>query len=203
MLPHGAIPAVVCMMLCACSRFPPPPDKPDIDPDVAGQAAIDEFDADKDGKLDAEELKACPPLQVAFQRIDSDGDGGLTAEEIAARIRGWLNSGTTIIEGATDVTLDGKPLTDATVTFDPPKFLGPGFKACGSQTNSIGRACVTGADAKYPGIYLGLYHVRISKQVGGQETIPARYNSQSELAFEAASDAPVETGIVEFHLKSQ
>ncbi len=199
----GSILAIVCITLCACSRFPPPPDKPDINPRAAANAAIDEYDANKDGKLDAEELKASPPLQVAAQRIDVDGDGNITADEIAARINGWLNSGTTITGGAANVTLNGKPLTGATVTFKPPEFLGPGFKACSGKTDHNGQACVTGADAKYPGIYLGIYRVRISKQVDGRETIPSRYNSESELAFEAATDVPLETGVVEFHLKSQ
>jgi hypothetical protein len=41
-----------------------------------------------------------------------------------------------------------------------------------------------------PGIQVGLYRVKISKMVGGKETIPRKYNDQTTLGQEAALDVP-------------
>jgi hypothetical protein len=104
------------------------------------------------------------------------------------------------MSGVTLITLDGRPLPEATVTLEPEEFLGPGFTACQGVTDQSGRASIKGPDPKYPGIYLGLYRVKVTKSVGGRETIPARYNTQTELGLEATDDIPG-VGNIEFHLK--
>ncbi len=77
----------------------------------------------------------------------------------------------------------------------------PGFVPCKGVTDQSGDAYVEGPDPQYPGIYLGLYRVKVSKVVGGRETIPSRYNTETELGFEATNDVPG-VGNIEFHLKS-
>jgi EF hand len=188
--------------MTGCSRFPKPPKPPDLSPSEAAQKAISQYDANGDGKLSGDELKKCPALAVAMKRIDTNGDGALEADEIAARIKSWATCGTIMTGGTVAVTLDGKPLKGATVTFEPEAFLGPAFKTCKATTDSGGYAYVTGQDAKFPGIYLGFYRVRISKQAGGREILPARYNTQSELGYEAATDIGG-IGTINFDLKSR
>ena len=39
-------------------------------------------------------------------------------------------------------------------------------------------------------MHLGLYKVRISKVIGGQETIPRKYNAETILGQELAPDVP-------------
>jgi hypothetical protein len=41
-----------------------------------------------------------------------------------------------------------------------------------------------------PGLQLGFYKVRISKQVGGKESIPAIYNSETTLGQQISPDDP-------------
>jgi len=53
------------------------------------------------------------------------------------------------------------------------------------------------------GVGLGLYRVRISKKVDGQETIPARYNTETELGVEVAQDNGNLTGDCFFKLSSK
>ena len=197
---------VGCMTVCwacSCSRFPAAPDSPDVSAGRAGKEAITEYDSNGDGALDAEELKQSPALILAAQRIDSDGDGKLTADEISVRVKSWLRSGTTLMGGTTLVTLDGQLLEGATVTFEPEKFLGTGYKACSGVTDQYGQAAIQGPLEEYPGIYLGFYRIRISKQVNGREIVPARYNTQTELAYEVAYDLPNVQSLIEFHLKSR
>ncbi len=58
-----------------------------------------------------------------------------------------------------------------------------------------------GADLKFPGLYPGVYRVKISKQLGGKEIVPKRYNGESELGKEIAPDGP--RGTIVFQLKSR
>ena len=183
-----------------CSRFPPAPDGPKIGPAEAAKAAITEYDANSDGLLDAEEIGKSAALKMAMPRVDTDGDGKLTASEISARIKALLDAPATLVPCDARVTLDGNMLEGATVTFEPEEFLGPGFKACSGVTNEVGSACIQGPDEKYPGIYLGFYRVIISKKVNGKETIPAKYNTQTQLGHEAATDIPG-LGLIQFDLK--
>ena len=48
--------------------------------------AIEMYDANRDGKLTADELIKCPGLKAAAARLAPDGQG-ITAEMIAAEIR--------------------------------------------------------------------------------------------------------------------
>ena len=185
-----------------CSRYPPAPEKPEISPAEAGREAIAEYDASGDGKLDGTETRKCPSLWVARERIDGNGDGMLTADEITARINYWSDCGTTVMSGVTLITLDGKPLPGATVTFEPEEFLGPGFTACQGVTDQSGKAEIKGPDPNYPGIYMGFYRVKVSKLAGGRETILPKYNTQTELGFEATDDLEG-IGNIEFHLRSK
>jgi len=195
--------ALMTMALAAgCRQGPKGPDKPAFDAGAAAAAALAEYDANKDGKLDAAELKKCPALEHALPRADADGDKALSAGEIAARINKWFASGSRMMSGAAHITLDGRDLEGATVTFEPEKFLGEGFKPASGTTDAAGRVNVQGANEKFPGLYLGLYRVKVSKLVGGKETVPARYNSATTLGCEVADDIGG-IGELEFHLRSR
>ena len=184
-----------------CNRLPQGPDRPAFDAASSGQQAVSLYDKDSNGQISLEEAKACPALEMAFPRVDKNADSALSAAEIADRITYFQTADTTIITGATEVKLGDTPLSGATVTFEPESFMGPEFKPCTGVTDEQGIAYVSGHDAKFPGIYLGFYRVRISKEVEGKETVPARYNSESELGYEATDDIPEINNIIQFHLE--
>ena len=183
-----------------CSRVPEGPDRPALDPAASGQQAVASYDKDGDGKISGEELAACPALEMALSRIDTSGDSAISADEIAARIDYYQTAKTTIVSGSTEVTMKGSPVVGATVTFEPETFMGPAFKTCSGLTDERGVAFVSGQDAKFPGIYLGLYRVRISKKEGDTETIPAKYNTESVLGYEATDDIPDVNNVIQFKL---
>jgi hypothetical protein len=188
---------------CSCSRFARPPERPARTPQQSAKQAMAEYDTNGDGTLDQSELEQCPGVAAGISRVDTDKDGKVSAAEIAARIAYWDTAPTAIISGATEVTLDGHPLAGATVTFEPEDFLGDAFITCSGETDEHGSANISGHDAEFPGIYLGFYRVRISKVVGGKETIPAKYNTETELGFEASDDLPDISNVIQFHLKTR
>lgn len=189
-------------LVVGCRRGPEPPKPPQIDPLQAAAEAMRLYDKNGNGLLEPDEWKQSPPLAAAKERIDRDGDGKITSQEIADRITAWLQSPAIRTTCAIMVTLDGRPLEGATVRLEPEPFLGPSYKPATGTTDIGGMASITGQDEKFSGVYLGLYRVKVSKQVGGREAIPARYNSQTELGCEVATDIGG-IGYTQFDLRSR
>jgi hypothetical protein len=96
-------------------------------------------------------------------------------------------------------TLDGRPLSGAEVIFEPESFLGEDIKAAVGESTS-GLATVTVPKDQRPmkdtppGLQPGLYRVRVSLKKAGQETIPAKYNTETTLGQEIAPDDPAVAG---------
>jgi hypothetical protein len=147
---------------------------------------MDLYDANHDGKIDAGELKKTPALASALVRIDKDHDGAVTESELAERMSSWVASTTIVTSATAYVTLNSQPLQGATITFEPDPCLGPAFKPADGVTDSGGYASVSAHDEKFPGVYLGVYIVKITGS--GKDVLPAKYNEQTELGCEVASD---------------
>jgi len=180
------------------------PAKPELTPTESAAKALEQYDSDGDAAISEEEAEAAPGLAAAFSKIDSDTDGKVTAEEIEKRIIYYQTATSWVINGTCQVNYKRKPLEGATVTFDPEEFLGPSFQACTGVTDERGEVFISRPDSKIPGIYLGFYRVRITKEKSnGDEMIPAKYNSETELGFEANNDVPDESmyGNIIFNLK--
>ena len=100
--------------------------------------ALAQYDTDRDGFLNGEELNQCPALKNSLAALDSDKDGRLSAAEIANRLRTMQEQGIGQMSVNCRVTLDDAPLVGATVTLLPEKFLGSGYKTACGQTDSRG-----------------------------------------------------------------
>ena len=203
--PVAILPAglVACIAVTAVGCFGiKGPDRPAFDPAGSAAQAIEIYDANSDGAIDESEVEGSPGLREAFAHTDKDGDGKVTAEELEARITYYKSAPTTIVQGQTRVTYKGRPLEGATVTFEPESFLGDAFTTCSGETDYDGLASIKGHDEEFPGIYLGFYRVRISQVVNGKEKIPAKYNEETELGYEATDDLNEGlASIIEFKLK--
>jgi hypothetical protein len=160
---------------------------PSFSPATIAAAALAEFDANKDGALDAKELEHCPSLQDAVKLgLDKDKDGRVTADELEHRLRIYQQEGLMSICGA-QVTLDGSPLTGATVTLTPEKFMGPSHKPATGTTGSDGFVTLKAEDPGQGFVAYGFYRIEVSKKgAGGKEMIPAKYNTQTTLGKEFA-----------------
>ena len=110
---YAALLAALLSFGSGCSDTPAPPPWPKLDPEGAAKAALEQYDANHDGKLDAKELANCPPLQAMLATLkskDSSHADWLRSEDIAGRIRDWLNGGAILMGGTTVVRLDDHPL---------------------------------------------------------------------------------------------
>lgn len=159
-----------------------------VDPVAASTAAIEQYDKNGDGLLDETELRSCPALLGALRAYDESNDKKLSGEEIAAQIKDMYERGSGMTAVDCTVTLDGSPLSGATVRFIPEKFLGEEIKPAEGVTNSSGYASMGIAPEELPKelrrhnmMRVGIYRVEITHPT---RKIPAKYNTESELGFE-------------------
>jgi hypothetical protein len=159
-----------------------------VDPDAAGAAAIEQYDKDGDGLLDKTELKACPALLTKLDLYDESNDEKLTGEEIRNKLQEMYDKGSGMTQLSCIVTMDGMPLSGATVKFVPEPFLGGRIPPAEGVTNSSGDASIGIAPEELPKqlrrhslMRAGIYRVEITHPT---KKIPARYNTETELGFE-------------------
>jgi hypothetical protein len=179
-----------------CSSGPSAIEPPSIDADDAASKAMELYDKNSDGAIAGEELDAVPAFKSSMKNLDANGDGSVQEEEISARISSWQDSGVGLLSLSWRVTLDGKPVNGAKVVFEPEPFLEGAIQPGEGETSPVATATMSipkekrpVADAP-PGMQLGFYKVRVSKQTGGKEEIPAQFNTETTLGQEVAPDDP-------------
>lgn len=176
-----------------------PIEAPKFDAGTAGRQAAATCDANGDGVLDKAELAKCPALLAALPRIDKDNSGTLTEAEIAARIGTYGDLNVALLPFKCVVLLDDQPLVQATVTLVPEKFLGDASKLASGVTDKAGNALLSIPEHReqgLAGVHCGLYRVEIRKEAGGQDQVPAKYNTETTLGQEVAFDVPeLERGV--------
>jgi len=164
------------------------------------ERALNEYDTNKDGFLDTKELERCPGLKSCLTRFDHDKDGRLSKTELEEGLAEFTVSGAGLTEVLCKVTFDGKPLAGASVTLEPEAFMGDSIKSAKGTTDEQGTARMQADGSSVPGCNLGIYRVRISlTNDKGQEGLPARYNTETQLGIEVGS-AKKGRGAYPFHL---
>jgi hypothetical protein len=202
-MPSACQPRTFCLLatllimlpLASCAYGPPAVKGAAINASRASRTALEMHDTNSDGSISGEELDQSPGLKAALARVDADSNGAVTGNEIAERIKAWQQMGVAVMSFNVTVTLDGRPLSGATVTFEPEPFLGEGIQGASVVTDDYGSGGASIAeelrdDPMIPGMHLGLYRVKISKQEGGRELVPLKYNEQTVLGQEVSRDVP-------------
>jgi hypothetical protein len=165
---------------------------PELDPAAAAAEAMRLYDGNGDSVLDAAELRAAPGLRAALPTADADKNGSLTLQELAARLEKYNAEGLALMPFSCELLLDGRPLADADVRLIPEAFLGPQIKPAVGRSGPSGVAALNAEGLEgFTGVYFGMYRMEISKKnESGQETLPAKLNSQTTLGQEVAADRP-------------
>ncbi len=199
--PAAGLVAAVLLAMAGCWGSAPSRVHPQGIASDAAQKAMELYDANKDGVLDAAELEKSPGLKAALKEVDKNGDGKISADEINARIEAWKESKLGRLTMKCTVQHNGQPLAGATVKFVPESFLGSELKAGSGVTGATGVATISvplGGPDDVPGLSPGFYRVEITKS---GENIPAKYNKETVLGQEVAIDAAgIQKGI-KFDLK--
>ena len=187
--------------LTGCGPKHPPAVVPDaIDP-VAARKAMELYDTNHDGFLDAKELDQVPGLKAAIKEVNTNHDGKISEQELAARIKGWTDLQIGRMPVVCRVTHQGKALAGATVVFVPESFLGGTLQSGSGTTNAAGSANISSpyaADASVKGLSPGFYRVQITK---AGEKIPAKYNSETIFGAEVGCQSAMELRGLYFDLQ--
>ena len=133
-----SLPLGVVMCLAAtwigCSRGPSRVKAPDIDPSDAAIQAIELYDANGDGNLNKAELSKCPGMLGELANYDKDGNQSISGDEISGRLTNLLKYGVGLTSLKCEVRVNGRPLKDAEVVFEPEPYLGDEVKAVGHRS---------------------------------------------------------------------
>jgi hypothetical protein len=176
---------------------------PQLDPDAAAKAAIEQYDADYDSRIAGAELDRVGSLKSNLAKLDTNSDKAVTADEIAERIRYWQTAGMrgTRWPVRCMVFHNKQILAGAEVKLVPEKFLGGHMKTASGKTAFNGVAVIKTENPEpgdLPGLGPGFYRVEITKP--GEE-IPAKYNTETILGIDTTMDNPALYAGVRFALE--
>jgi len=162
---------------------------PSLSPQAAAQAAMAEYDVNRDGFLDAQELVRCPALAHGLKALDKNGDKRISADELAQRLEAFAASNVGLVGIPCSVQLDGNPLEGAKVTLRPEKFMGESFKPASGVSDHKGHVLLRTEGQDLPGTQWGYFQLEVSKtDAAGKETLPQRYNRATTLGQEVRPD---------------
>jgi hypothetical protein len=133
--------------------------------------AMTMYDANKDGKLDAAELKKCPGLAGSLAEIDTNNDKAIDAGEIAARIASYTTSGTKFRDAPTRVVRRGNPVAGVTVTLEPEKFMLGAIKPASGVSNESGEVTMQTEGVSFPGAQIGFYQITVSQKTASGKVL--------------------------------
>jgi hypothetical protein len=154
------------------------------------------YDADADGKLSDEELRSVPGILKWKSLYDVNGDGFVTEVEVVERIAKCQADKIGFRSLSANVKLNGRPLSNVTVTLVPEAYLGDAIKPAAGVTNSYGSASLTVAPEDLPeaikarglnisGVYPGTYKIVLSDP---RRPIPGTSRDGLPLGDEVAND---------------
>jgi hypothetical protein len=179
-----------------CSSKPGRVHVADIDPVTAASQAMELYDANTDGQLSDEELKAVPGILKWKSLYDPNADGVVTEEEIAGRIAKCQADKIGFRALRANVKLNGRPLSNVMVTLTPEPYQGDAIKAASGVTNALGSATLKVAPDDLPdaikqrginisGVYPGTYKIGLAHP---QRQLPVESRDGMPLGDEVAID---------------
>ena len=134
---------------------------PAWDPPANSDAAMQLWDQNQDGLLDAEELTQCPGLRSDLPAIDSDQDGTISRDELQARLEAFEQNQTGLKAAYFRVKLNGKPLADAQIRLIPEEFLQGIIQPASGKTNRGGVVRPQAETFDIHAMQVGYYRVEV------------------------------------------
>jgi len=186
--------AILCAVLIGCSRGPAQFAAPEVDSQAAAGEAVKLYDANGDGALSKEELAQCPGVLSKLAIYDQDGGGSIDEQEILHQISALFKNGTGGTKLNCLITYKGKPLSGAIVVLEPEPYLGDGVQTATGTTDGAGAAQMGIPPEFVPehlrrmkSVHYGTFKVRVTHPT---ISIPAKYNTETELGYETEPGNP-------------
>jgi len=181
------LPCILLLVHVGCSGRPKRIKQPKLDSAATVQRALAEYDQDGDGAIGGAEIEMSPTLR----HFDTNGDNRVEPVELTQLISKWKTSRLGLVETYATVTFHGRPLVNASVTFQPDPILGESISPGTGITDEDGTAVVSIPMEERPnefvtGCRLGVYRVVISKLRDGEETLPSSANTETTLSVHVA-----------------
>ena len=194
---------VTSLALWLASGCGPRPGSPQpLDPAAIASAAVAALDRNQSGAIEVAEMTH--PLRSGAAKIDADGDGALTAEELTQRLARYGEFPVECLPLGCIVQLDGRPLAEGQVRLVPEAYFGASRRMVLGRTDPNGMADFKVEGERGFGVPQGMYRIEVSKtDSNGRETLPARYNTDSQLGQEIAFDRREIEGSLRLELKSR
>jgi hypothetical protein len=149
---------------------------------------MSQLDKNANGALESAELIASPGLQAGLDRFDRDSSGSISAQEIEDRVQYYKERLGNLTTYFIELKLDGTPLPEAEVQLVPDAWLGT-LPTVTGKSDEHGTVVFRMPEADESGVHPGVYRLVVSKKdVSGNETLPAKYNTQTILGQEVAPD---------------
>ena len=127
------------------------------------------YDNDSDGKLNQEELVACPGLLEGISKYDQNQDGQIDSQEIQQRLTKLYSNGVGMLNLGCRVLSRGRPIPDCTVRLVPEEFLGTAVRPATGTTRESGTAMLRIAPEDLPpglenvrGVHSGVYRAEVT-----------------------------------------
>lgn len=136
----------------------------DLNPDDVAGRAMQAFDADGNGQLDANELAKSPALHSARTRLDADKNGSVSSVEIADRYRKYQQQSDLTAPNVSLVKARN-PVSGATVVLRPASFVGEDLPEFQGVTDETGQVAFDLSQFARPSLPIGLYDVEVSGPV--------------------------------------
>jgi len=184
---------------CGCDSPPSRVEQVSINPGEVAEKLIETGDKDKNGKLNAEELKGVPYVAVMAKSYDKDRDNQVTAEEISERLTAVVfDPRKAMSPGECIVMRKGSPFGGAIVKLTPAPGLVDSLPSATGKTDGGGIARLKMGEEHRPAnaphvtglIRPGLYRVEITHPT---IPVPLRYNTETTLGAEV-SEASLSNG---------
>lgn len=176
----------LAILMLGCGGGPSAPVVPKINAAASANAAMDEYDLNKDGFIDQAELKSAPSLKEAEKVIDSNSDGKLSREEIEQRLNKYSAQRMALLSFSCSVTMNGARKADIEVEMVPEKFMLEAIKVAKGKTDANGMVRFKQEDQEFEGVAPGFYKIKLIKD--GSLSLPARFNENTAIGKEIALD---------------
>lgn len=152
---------LLILLIGGCSTRPARITAPSWKPEEHATRALDLYDKNQDGVIDADELVHAPGLASAVRHLDKDGDKGISHSELEDRIKLYQELGVGLMSLPLHVTLNGQPLANANVRLLPEEWQSGLIEPASGRTGRNGTAYMAIAGEDVRGVRVGYYRVEV------------------------------------------